>query len=200
MKKLAIGIILLASTMLIGCDRRISDKDMTAYGLMVSAQQEKNVSIDVKEYRDAIMFILDPMALDINYIENNKDKYRDLIADELIQQIELKARNMSKSNLDYEDDENLKNPYENIELFEKDGQYPIYSTHYTINGYGTLEEAKEAIERFKEIPTNIVQSYDVCKDEILIHVDNKYSGTQIYLITITDDKISKLTNYGTMGD
>lgn len=184
MSKRLLVIPILAIMFIGGC----SNVDKSKYMRMEEAKKQIEYTMDMDKYSNAILYLMDRETTKSYSTDNISSDILDIIDDTLLND---NGAIDDTSEYDMYSEESGKNPYTNIELFGKDGEYPIYGEMYTIYRYGTLEEAKEAIEVFNAAPMNKIVSYSANTDTIIARLSNKYTGGYTVRFKLVDGVITE---------
>lgn len=198
MRKLSILCLLTIGISLVGCSVRGVDKSdpIVAYNINLSELNNVDSHEILDRYTEAIMFIVSDDIIYRDYIEENREKFKDTIDDLVFTQLLSKATEDTTPTIDLTNEEYLSNPYNNIDLeVDEEGDYPIYGTHYVVSKYGTREEAQEALDLFNSTPTNTIVYSVVYRDGITLKLDNKYTGGYALKIGTENGKITTVYRF-----
>ena len=182
--------ILFITTMIViaslsGCSGKVDESE---YYKLKSAYEEMNYTLDIQKYKEAILFLSNSNIIYKEYIEENKDKFTEVIDNSLLNTLESKAIEKPASEEMKENFKNLEEEqYGNVDI--KQYEYPIYGNHYRIISYGTKEESEKSIEQFKNLPDNTIMGTSIYVEMVTFKVDNKYYGEYMVRVKIKDDKI-----------
>lgn len=185
-----------------GCINKLSSEKIAEYYRMEQAYEEMSLEVDTSRYEEAILFLVSVGSYDKQYMEENKEKFGDIIDENVLNRVmEDNPRVEPDEALD--DFTNWEDSDEDIILVEdsqdglqeddimpnEDGLYPIYGDYMEIIGYGTKEESLHSIEEFNSKPTNTINYIGAYKDFIVARINNKYTGEFLVVCKVSDGRI-----------
>lgn len=186
MKKVVIVALLISMISLTGCE--ISKNKVAEYNSMKSTLEFINSDIDIDKYNNALLFIMSDEAKYRDTLETGIKQYSDVLGDSIYTKLIGESLGDSKNNIE-KGEEYYSNPYNNVDIGKKRDKYAIYAEHYTITGYGTKEQAQEALDDFNSLPLNSITQINYYQDMITVRMDNKYTGEKLLRVTLKDGKI-----------
>lgn len=189
MKKfISISLIVISLASLTGCSFGLDESKMAEYHDMEAINSYMESPLDADKYTESILFILSDDVRYSDYLNENSIKYKDTIGDSIISELGKRTSYISK---EYEDpgDEGEPSIYDVNNLVGEDDRYPLYGACYSIEGYGTKEEAIQAIEDFNLQALNNITSLNVYRDMLVARVFNKYSGESLVRFKIVNCKL-----------